>query len=109
NVDFSDGFLIGANLENLAGNGIQLRNVAMSGAIIKEALMRDADLFGAWAPGLILEDADLRNARLHNANLVGAVLRNVDLRGVVGLDAKDTNVEGIVIEDCKLPQGYGYN
>jgi len=28
---------------------------------------------------------------------------------LAGLNAKETNLQGVVIEDCQLPQGYGYN
>lgn len=108
-VDFSSSQMVGAKIEDMAANGAQFRGVMMSGATIFNSMMRNVDLVSAWAPGLILEDVDLRGSRVTNANLVGAILRGVDLREVEGLDAEDTNIEGIVIDECKLPQGYGYN
>lgn len=108
-VDFSSSQLVGATIENMNATGAQFRNVMMSGSVILRSVMRDADLVNTWAPGLILEDVDLRGSRVTNANLVGAILRGVNLRDIVGLDAKDTNLNGIVVEDCILPQGYGYN
>lgn len=108
-VDFSSSQLVGAKIENMIATGAQFRNAMASGAIITGSMMRGVDLVSTWAPGIILEDVDLRGSRVTNANLVGAVLRGVDLREVDGLDAQDTNLEGVVIEDCKLPQGYGYN
>ncbi|MCA9332833.1 pentapeptide repeat-containing protein [Candidatus Saccharibacteria bacterium] len=108
-VDFTSSQLIGSHFEDLSANGVIFRNAALSGSIISRAMMREADLFSAWAPGVIIEDTNLRGARLTNANLVGSILHGVDLREVIGLDAKDTNLEGMIIEDCKLPQGYGYD
>lgn len=108
-VDFTSSQLIGAHLEDFSANGVLFRNAALSGAVIVNATMREADFVSAWAPGMIIEDANMRGARLTNANLVGSIFRGVDLREVEGLDAKETNLEGIIIEDCKLPQGYGYN
>lgn len=108
-VDFSASQLVGARIEDMTASGVQFRNAMLSGAIIMNSVMRGADFVSTWAPGIILEDVDLRGSRLTNANLAGSVLKGVDLREVVGLDEKDTNLEGVVIEDCKLPQGYGYN
>lgn len=108
-VNFSSSHLIGAHLEDFSGNGVEFRNTVLSGAVILRAVMRGADLRSAWAPGIIIEDTVLRGSNFTNANLVGAIMRGVDLREVEGLGAQDTNLEGIVLEDCKLPQGYGYN
>lgn len=80
-----------------------------SGARIKRSLLDEADLFGLWAPGSVWEDVSLKGANLTNANLVGSIFRRVDLRDVIGLDAKNTNIEGIVLDDCMLPSGYNYD
>lgn len=108
-VDFSRSYLIGAHLEDIAGTGAQFRNAKLSGAVVMNAILRNADLFNAWAPGAIFQEVNLRGANITNANLVGSVFQGVDLREVMGLDAKDTNLEGIVIEDCRLPKGFGYD
>ena len=62
----------------------------------------EADLSGAFAPGVILEEAHLKNADLSNAILVDANLRGANLEGadvegahLLGADLRGANVKGV--------------
>lgn len=108
-VDFTRSKLHGMTLEEIIGRGIILRGAFASGGIVTKSILDGADMHSFWAPGMIWEDVSLRGADVTNMNAAGSVFRGVDLTGVVGLDAKDTNLEGVILEDCRLPEGFTYD
>ncbi len=109
-VDFTGSTFVGASIGRVVARQVILRAAKLSGATFSGVRMSEADLVSAWAPGAIFEDVDLRNAQVTGANLSGAVFRNADLRGVTGLEARNSNLNGVVIDEgTRLPQGYGFD
>lgn len=118
--------LRGLYAENLTGDGVQLteRNMVgsklvdpdirrsvmsgsfISGLVVLGGTFDDTDMHGLWAPGMMLDDVSMRRVNFTGANLVGAYFREVDLREVTGLEYANTN--GIVVENCILPDGFYY-
>jgi len=68
--------LTGADLRDAV-----LRDAVLTGADLMDAVLRGADLTGAVLRDAVLTDAVLRGADLTGADLTGAVLRGADLRG----------------------------
>jgi hypothetical protein len=77
----SGAVLRGAVLSNADLSGAVLRGAVLSNADLRNAVLRGAVLRNADLRGADLSNADLRNAVLSGADLSGAVLRNADLRG----------------------------
>jgi uncharacterized protein YjbI with pentapeptide repeats len=82
---------------------------SLSGAVLRGAVLSDADLRGAVLRGAVLSDAVLsgavlRGAVLRDADLSGAVLRDADLSGAVLRDAvlSGADLSGAVLRDAVL-------
>ncbi len=75
--------LIDAVLRDANLSGANLRRADLRGAVLIDAVLRDANLSGADLRGAVLIDAVLRDANLSGADLRKAVLRNADLSGAV--------------------------
>jgi len=87
-----------AALQIAVGSGANLRDADLRGADLCGANLRDADLRGADLCGADLRDADLRGADLCGANLRGADLCDADLRGANLRDADLRGAKGATIE-----------
>ncbi len=113
-VDFTRSTLHGLTLIEPVARGVVFRNSQLSGAIVMgtEDVLADmtvADMHSMWAPGSLWVNVDMSGANVAKANLAGSVFRNVDLRGVRGLSEQGTNLEGVVFENCRLPDGFEYD
>jgi len=113
-VDFTRSTLHGMTLIEPVARGVVFRSSQLSGAVVRGtqdvlADMTGADMHSIWAPGSLWVNVDMSGANLAKANLAGSVFRNVDLRGVKGLDEQGTNLEGVVFEHCRLPDGFDYD
>jgi len=82
---------------------------------VEEAVMRGADLGGAYLRGVNLHSADLRGAylrgvNLHSADLGGADLRGSDLRGVNlhSADLRGADLRGADLGEKGKPLLNGY-
>jgi hypothetical protein len=95
----SDADLSGADLRNAV-----LRNADLSGADLRNAVLRNADLSDAVLRNADLSGADLRNAVLRNAFLSDAVLRNADLSGadLSGADLRNAFLSDAVLRNADL-------
>jgi len=85
-----------AALQIAVGSGANLRDADLRGADLCGANLRDADLRGADLCGANLRDADLRGADLRGADLCGANLRDADLRDadLRGANLRDADLRG---------------
>ncbi|ENG1192913.1 pentapeptide repeat-containing protein [Salmonella enterica subsp. enterica serovar Newport] len=77
-----------------------LRDADLYGADLRGANLRDANLYGADLCGANLCDADLRDADLRGANLRDADLYGADLRGA---NLRDANLYGADLCGADLP------
>jgi len=95
--------------------GIDLRELHLSGIIMKSAILAGANLADVWLEGAHLEradlsEADLSNADLEVAHLEGADLSNANLEGALmsagthleEADLIGTNLEGADLSDAHL-------
>ena len=86
--------LTGADLRDAV-----LRDAVLTGADLMDAVLRGADLTGAVLRDAVLTDAVLRGADLTGADLTGAVLRGADLRGA---DLTGADLTGAVLRGADL-------
>ncbi len=77
----ADGESIKEVLVKAVNHGANLRDANLRDADLYGANLRDAYLYGANLHGADLRDADLYGANLHGANLHGANLYGANLRG----------------------------
>ncbi len=103
-----------AALQIAVGSGADLRDADLRGADLcganlRDADLRGADLCGANLCGADLRGADLRGADLRDANLCGANLRGADLRranlrgaNLRGADLRRANLCGADLRDADL-------
>jgi hypothetical protein len=93
---------VGVNQSKLIG--LAVRKALESGADLRDAYLRDADLNGvdlrgAYMRGVDLGDADLRGAYMGGADLRDAYLRDADLNGV---DLRDADLRGAYLRDAYM-------
>ena len=93
-VDLSYAFLREADLVEATLNGAILSEADLSRAYLRGTNLRKAFMIGAH-----LTEADLRGADLHGANLTGANLTGADLRGA---DLRGANLTGADLRDVKI-------
>jgi hypothetical protein len=95
------GYRSGADLRDA-----DLRDADLSGADLRDADLRDADLSGADLRDADLRDADLSGADLRDADLRDADLSGADLRGAVLRDfpVKIPNIHQAVFAAASAPQ-----
>jgi hypothetical protein len=79
--DASISFKVGLSVRWVCKNGAVLGNAVLRNADLSGAYLRNADLSGADLGNADLSGADLSGAYLRNAVLGNAVLRNADLSG----------------------------
>lgn len=77
--------------------GAKMRNSIIRKADLSGAVLRNADLSGANLDGSSLKDADLRGANLANCDLSGSQMNRADLTGAFmdGATLNDANVYGV--------------
>jgi hypothetical protein len=93
---------VGVNQSKLIG--LAVRKALESGADLRDAYLRDADLNGvdlrgAYMRGVDLGDADLRDAYMGGADLRDAYLRDADLNGV---DLRGAYMRGAYLRDAYM-------
>ena len=79
--------------------GAILENANLRGAILENANLKGVILKGAILKGAILRGAILENANLENANLRGAILKGAILDGAI---LEGANLEGAILENANL-------
>ena len=84
-LKFSEIFFPGADLRNANLRNANLWSADLRNANLRNANLWSADLHGANLPGADLPGADLRNANLWSANFEGAIIEDVKIDGAIGL------------------------
>ena len=93
----------GADLRGAYLRDADLRGADLRGAYLRDADLRDADLCGAFLRFADLRDADLRGAYLRDADLCGAYLRGAYLRGA---DLRGADLCGAYLRGADLCDAY---
>ena len=107
-IDLTEANLTDADLQIMPLKGIDLRGANLSDGLDENkrgAILKQADLQGAY-----LQDADLKRADLRDADLEGADLKHADLRDadLEGANLQDANLRDADLEGATMPNGQKY-
>lgn len=91
--------LIGANLNEIAADEIDMSHAELVGTAIRNASLRRAKLDGANFIGADLSSTDFTDASLIGARFCGAIMNQVCLRGA---DLRGANLSGAVMMNADL-------
>jgi uncharacterized protein YjbI with pentapeptide repeats len=115
---FEDSTARGAELTRASLRGARLSETSFERAVLREAVLADAqgvgvsfrgaELVGADLRGAKLDEADFRGADLSGANLTGGRFHDADFRGAVleGARLDDADLEGAVFDEPGEPASH---